>query len=194
MSAPKISVKKLDPRATIPKKASPTDIGYDLTIIEKEELIIGQWSQRITDPEVLMYDTGIAIEPENGYYVEIVPRSSIIKSGYIMANSIGVIDPSYRGSLKIALVKIDQNATEIPLPYRGFQLIVRKIETADFVCTDNELSQTSRGNGGFGSTNQPAQGRRNKAKLPETKSDPTGSAPPLQLQLNHQLLEFNEDD
>jgi deoxyuridine 5'-triphosphate nucleotidohydrolase len=191
MSTPKIIVKKTDPRAVIPKKASATDIGYDLTIISKEELIIGQWSQRVTEPEVSLYDTGISVEPENGYYVEIVPRSSLIKSGYILANSVGIIDPSYRGSLKVALIKIDTNATEIPLPYRGFQLIVRKSENAEFVCTDGDLSQTSRGAGGFGSTNF---ARRNRPKMPETRSDPTGSAPPLQIQMNHQILEFNEDE
>ena len=56
-----------------------------------------------------MYDTGIQVKPQYGYYFEIVPRSSLSKSGYILANSIGIIDPSYSGNLYIVLIKIDDN-------------------------------------------------------------------------------------
>ena len=54
-----------------------------------------------------MYDSYISVQPPEGYYFEIVPRSSISKLGYILTNSIGIIDPSYRGTLKVVLTKIN---------------------------------------------------------------------------------------
>ena len=74
-----------------------------------------------------MYDTGISVEPPCGYYTEIVPRSSIVKTGYIMTNSIGIIDPTYRGTLKICVTRIDDTLPELTIPFKKFQLIVRKM-------------------------------------------------------------------
>ena len=184
MSTPKILVKKMVPEAVMPTKAQPSDIGYDLTIISRETILTGTWHGRVMDPEVLLFDTGICVEPDNGYYVEVVPRSSLSKTGYIMANSVGIIDPTYRGTIKVALIKIDKFAPDVPLPYRGFQLVVRKAESADFVCTDSELSSTVRGSGGFGSTNaQPSQTASNRRRRPEIRNDPTASAMPLAFQV-----------
>ena len=101
-----------------------------------------------------LYDTGIKIEVDEGYYTEIVPRSSISKFGYILANNIGIIDNHYRGNLMIALTKIADDAPEIVLPFKCCQLIVRKqiysnlIEITD----DTLLTETDRNTGGFGST------------------------------------------
>ena len=71
-----------DKRAVIPTKAHTTDIGYDLTAIDVYKKI----SNKIT-----LFETGIAVSPPTGYYIEIVPRSSISKTGYMLANSIGII-------------------------------------------------------------------------------------------------------
>jgi dUTP pyrophosphatase len=133
-----------DQRAVVPSKAHHDDIGYDLTIIDVAKVI----SDRIT-----MFDTGIAVKPPTGYYTEVVPRSSFSKSGYVLANSIGVIDPQYRGTIKIVILKVDFNAEPLPLPYKGFQLILRKAETCDVQIVD-DLDQTDRGDGGFGSTDR----------------------------------------
>lgn len=189
MSTPKILVKKSTPEAVIPTKASPSDIGYDLTIISRETILTGTWHGRVMDPEVLLFDTGISVEPDNGYYVEVVPRSSLSRTGYIMANSVGVIDPTYRGTIKVALIKIDKYAPDIPLPFKGFQLIVRKIENADFVCTESELSTTNRGAGGFGSTNASSQSAANqrRRRQQDMRSDPTATAMPLAFQMGEQL-------
>lgn len=184
MTTPKILVKKMLPEAVTPSKGSPTDIGYDLTIVSRDSILTGTWHGRIMDPEVFLFDTGISIEPENGYYVEVVPRSSLSRTGYILANSVGIIDPSYRGTIKVALVKIDKYAPDIPLPFRGFQLIVRKIENAEFVCTDSDLSSTARGTGGFGSTNV-AQNNTNRGRRrqQENRNDPTATVLPVQFQM-----------
>ena len=100
-----------------------------------------------------MYDSYISVQPPDGVYFEIVPRSSISKTGYILTNSIGIIDPSYRGTLKVVLTKIDDTKPDIELPNKRFQLIPRTFISNMFeVSNVDELSNTKRGDGGFGST------------------------------------------
>lgn len=137
-----LSVKLEHPNSVIPTKAHIEDIGYDVTIISIFKVV----NDRIT-----MYETGISVKPEDGYYVEIVPRSSFSKTGYVLANSIGVIDPNYRGTIKIAVIKVDITMPDLPIPYKGFQLIVRKVENVTIQQVD-DLDNTTRGSGGFGST------------------------------------------
>ena len=138
----KCLVAKTRPDAIIPFKTNDTDVGYDLTIIDIKKEI---------HETCTLYTTGIVIKPRVGYYTEIVPRSSIIKSGYMLANSVGVIDNTYTGELMIALIKVNPDAKPIELPFRGFQLIFRKQEEAEFELVD-DVVETIRGNGGFGST------------------------------------------
>jgi len=136
---------KVDEKAILPSKERASDVGLDLTIISKVKDI----SKKIS-----MYDTGIIVSPSFGYYTKIVPRSSIIKSGYMLSNSIGIIDNTYRGTLKICLTKIDDSLPDLKLPFKCCQLIIdRSIHyTADEVFSIDELGSTSRGDGGFGST------------------------------------------
>jgi len=134
---------KLNKNAIVPTKAHPSDIGWDLTAIS----VVKKLGANST-----MYDTGITCCPPPGYYTEIVARSSIVKTGYILTNGIGIIDPSYRGTLRICLTKVDDTKPDITVPFRLAQLIVRKIENIDIIKVQ-ELSETDRGDGGFGSTN-----------------------------------------
>ena len=138
-------IKKLRPDARIPEKAHISDTGYDLwvTRVHKE-----------LDNGVVMYGTGLAIQPPHGYYFEIVPRSSIIKSGYIQANGIGVVDQGYRGELFVPLLKVAPNAPNLELPKKIAQLVLREINTCEFF-EKKELHETKRGAGGFGSTDDP---------------------------------------
>ena len=69
----------------------------------------------------------------------------------MLANSIGIIDSSYRGELLIALSKIDDNSSDIQFPFRCCQLIMRK-QVFPILEEINETSDSSRGDGGFGST------------------------------------------
>ena len=138
-----IKVKMTHGQAVIPSKAHESDSGYDLTIIEKVK----------ENGNMVMFDTGIAVEPPDGFYIDVAPRSSIYKSGYIFANSFGVIDSSYRGSIKVVLIKIDENAPEIELPCRIGQMILRPLIQAD-ITPVLELDKTVRGDGGFGSSNK----------------------------------------
>jgi dUTP pyrophosphatase len=132
---------KTHPDAQPPKKAYPSDVGFDLYLVEKIKETDG----------VIMYDTGIAVKPPSGYYFEVVGRSSISKSGYMLANNIGIIDPHYRDSLRVALIKVNPSAPELQLPCRLVQLIPRQLVDMSPVQVD-ALDETDRGKGGFGST------------------------------------------
>jgi dUTP pyrophosphatase len=133
-----------DPKAVIPTKGTPFSVGYDLTAIS----IYKKLSDR-----TILYDTGIKVQPPKGYYTEIVPRSSISKTGYCLSNSVGTIDPDFTGRLLIALTKIDESCPDLTLPFTKCQLILRKYE--DYTMKEiNQLDQTERGEGGFGSTDR----------------------------------------
>ena len=141
---PTCKVALFDARAVLPFKTRVSDVGYDLGIIHVHKKI---------NNVVTLYKTGVKIQLESGWYVEIVPRSSLIKTGYMLANSIGIIDNTYTGELLVALAKIDPDAKPIEFPFTGVQLIFRK---QNFVKIDKvdeqDIGCTERANGGFGST------------------------------------------
>ena len=126
----------------IQNKANFSDVGYDLSIIA----IAKEFNSKTK-----LYNTGIKIDIPIGYYVEIVPRSSISKSGYMLANSIGIIDCSYKGELFVALTKVCDDTPEISFPFKCCQLIMKKQIFPDMVET-NELEVSKRAEGGFGSS------------------------------------------
>lgn len=140
----RLTYKTTLPNASLPDHALDGDVGIDITAV---------CVHKVLSTHTVMYDTGICIQPEDGYYVEIVPRSSIVKTGYILSNSIAIIDQKYRGSLKIVLTRVDPTVPALQLPFTLCQLILRKAETIEPVLVD-ELDDTVRGNGGFGSTNK----------------------------------------
>lgn len=149
---PLLKIYKADADAIVPSKNNYSDAGLDLTIIKEYKRL---------NSDTVLYDTGIKLEIPNGYYVEIVPRSSISRSGYILANSIGIIDQGYTGNLYVALRKINKDCEELVLPYKCCQIIMKKqiypkIIIEDLVVGTETHSQcdsaTSRGSGGFGST------------------------------------------
>ena len=129
--------------AILPSRAHETDVGYDLTAIRK---------YKVLENGVVLYDTGLAISPPPGFYIEIVPRSSISKTGYMLANSVGTIDPSYTGNLYIALVKVIPDSPELCLPFTKCQFVLRKAYYGVVKEVDNINSNDNRGEGGFGST------------------------------------------
>jgi deoxyuridine 5'-triphosphate nucleotidohydrolase len=131
-----------DVNAVLPTKRI-IDVGFDLTIISVAKKI----SNKIT-----LYETGVALDIPIGYYVELVPRSSMSKTGYMLANSVGVIDPGFTGTVKVPLIKVDDSMPNIELPIRIAQLILKPYVFA-YARQVNYISQTTRGSGGFGSTN-----------------------------------------
>ena len=133
---------KRHPEAVPPRKKRGSDSGYDLTVISVVSSV-GNYT---------LYDTGIRVVPPPGIYFDVVPRSSVWDSGYIMPNSVGVIDCSYIGTIKIGLFKVDQGSPDLVLPARIAQMIPRNLVHLE--CKEGEVDEgfTSRGNGGFGST------------------------------------------
>jgi dUTP pyrophosphatase len=125
----------------VPFKTRVSDSGYDITLIEK----IKQTG------DVEFYTTGIKIKPIYGFYFDLVPRSSIMKTGYMLANSVGIIDQGYFGEVIAGLIKVDKGAPDLELPARILQIIPRQAFHIEWELV-NELPETQRGEGGFGST------------------------------------------
>ena len=153
----KIKVKKLHPDAILPKSAHVTDAGYDLVAID---------DGKITDTYI-QYRTGLSIEVESGYHTELFPRSSISEKDLVLANSVGVVDHGYRNELFVRfkiIPPLERSETTnmcrlmfVTKKYKKgdkiAQLLVRRTEHADFEWAE-ELSDTERNQGGFGSSGQ----------------------------------------
>jgi len=129
------------PQAVQPTKGAVSDSGFDLTLVERSK----------RHGAVEFFRTGIRVQPAFGWYFDLVPRSSIAKSGYMLANSVGVIDRGYTGEILVPLIKVDANAPDLQLPSRLVQMIPRQIIAAELIEVA-EFDETVRGDGGFGST------------------------------------------
>jgi len=131
----------LEEGAIAPFKKRISDSGWDLhlvKLIKKEE-------------NLYFFDTGVRVAPPPGFYFDLVPRSSIYKSGFVLANSVGIIDMTYRGTIKVPLIKVDFSKPDPELPWRAVQLIPRRFFPLE-VELSTSLDKTIRGEGGFGST------------------------------------------
>lgn len=124
-----------------PSKARASDSGYDLVVLEK----VKQFGQ------VELWDTGVKILPDYGWYFDMVPRSSIIKTGYMLANSVGIIDRTYTGNVMVPLIKIDPNSPALQAGARVVQIIPRPVVHVEIEEID-DIEDTDRADGGFGST------------------------------------------
>ena len=119
-------------------------MGYDLTIIKEVKKL---------NENTTLYDTGLKISVAYGYYTEIVPRSSLSKSGYVLSNSVGIIEKSYNGNLYVSLTKVDKDSKNIELPFRCCQLIFKQQIYMNIIEIVDDLNEeTTRNDGGFGST------------------------------------------
>lgn len=148
-TALKVKVKKLHDHATIPTYAKFGDVGMDFTATSK-----------LTENDRIIYGTDLAFEIPEGYFMMLVPRSSIYKKDLYLTNHCGIIDSGYRGEVKFIFRKDpkpevfgsffspidsynigDRIGQAIILPYP-------KVEFEEV----NELSDSERGSGGFGSS------------------------------------------
>lgn len=127
--------------AVVPRKAHASDVGYDLSVIAPVK--------RLTD-DTHLYDTGLRAVVSHGFYLEIVPRSSMSKTGYTLANGVGIVDPGYAGNLLVALTR-GPHAQDVVFPFKCCQLIVRS-QIHVTVEVSSAAPATTRGGGGFGST------------------------------------------
>jgi dUTP pyrophosphatase len=145
-----MEVQLVHKNAVLPAKANICDVGYDLTIIEE-----CKYPPKHECKNLKFYDTGIRIRPPPGFYLEIHARSSLMKTGHMLANATGIIDPDYRGNIIIALTKFDQSMPDLVIGdgLRVAQLVIRPHVSLPVNRVDN-LNNTTRGQGGFGSTGQ----------------------------------------
>jgi len=165
-----VNIKKLVPEAVIPTYAHPGDAGMDVTAV----------SINVTD-KYIEYGTGLSFELPEGYVMLIFPRSSVSKYDLSLANAVGVLDSGYRGELKLRFKRnyrienvpsedTDFKATTTSIVNLGYaneyqlnacnwynvgdkigQIMILPYPTINFTQVD-DLSDTERGSGGFGST------------------------------------------
>lgn len=129
----------------LPEYETPLSAGMDLRA-NIEEPIVLQPMQRVLVP------TGLFIELPAGCEAQIRPRSGLaLKHGITVLNSPGTIDADYRGEIKILLINLSSESFEIKNSERIAQMIISKHERVELEAT-NDLTQTQRGEGGFGHT------------------------------------------
>lgn len=128
--------------AVFPEIVDYEATGIDLTLIEK----VKDWGT------TQVFTTGLKVSPPTGYYFLLFPRSSISKTGYILANGVGVIDKNYSGDILVPLIKVDQDAPDLELPIRLVQLVAMPLLDFEIVRVDSFDEETTRGDNGFGST------------------------------------------
>lgn len=142
-----VKIKKLDPSAKIPKYAKEGDAGMDITAIAVNY-----------DNDYISYKTGLAFEIPDGYVGLLFPRSSNSTKELILCNSVGVLDSGYRGEVEFRykLVGNGTLAHGIHNIYsvgdRVGQIIIIPYSIIEFVESE-DLSNSARGDQGFGSTN-----------------------------------------
>ena len=139
-----VKIKKVNSLAQIPSYAKDGDAGMDLIATS----IISETDTQIT------YGLGVVLEIPKGFVGLVFPRSSIRKTRLQLSNSVGVIDSGYRGELQATFNKINNNSVsenDYKVGDRVAQIMIIPHPPIEFEEAD-ELSDTERGEGGFGST------------------------------------------
>lgn len=137
----KVKIKRLDKSAVIPKYAKDGDAGLDLTAT----------AYKVNEKGQYVYTSDLALEIPDGYVGLLFPRSSICKKDLEMTNSVGVIDSNYRGPIKSVFNPTCEDPEIYELGERFAQLIIIPYPKIEFEEVE-ELSETNRGIGGYGST------------------------------------------
>ena len=142
----KIKVKVLDNSITLPKYETVSSAGMDIRAFIPEGKI------EIEPQERKLIRTGLCLEIPKGYEVQIRPRSGLaLKNGITVLNSPGTIDADYRGELRVILINHSADRFLITNEMRIAQIVVAQFSRVDLLEVEN-LSETDRGEGGFGST------------------------------------------
>lgn len=129
----------------LPNYATFNSAGMDLRSANKEEIIIKPGQAKLIP-------TGIAIALPEGYEAQIRPRSGLaLKHSLTVLNTPGTIDADYRGEIGVILINHGETYFSIERNTRIAQMVINKYEHCQLILT-NELDETARGSGGFGST------------------------------------------
>ncbi len=138
-----LKIKKLVENAIIPGYAHPGDAGLDLFSVEEKILQPGERG---------LIGTGISLQLPEGTEAQVRPRSGLaIKNGITLLNSPGTIDCGYRGEVKVILINHGQEPFHVETGMKLAQMVIKPVLTVEVLQVE-ELTDTSRGSGGFGST------------------------------------------
>lgn len=139
-----VKIKKLNEKATLPYKAHKTDAGYDLfSVIEAT----------IDPGETKLIKTGISIQLPPNTEAQIRPRSGLaLKHSITVLNSPGTIDEEYRGEIGVILINHGKASFVVEEKMKIAQMVVKPVLSVDIEEFKGDLSNTNRGEGGFGST------------------------------------------
>ena len=139
-----LPIKRLDPTDELPSYAYEGDAGLDLRANE---------SVTLAPHERRLVSTGLAVAIPEGYAGFVQPRSGLaLREGLSMANTPGLVDSHYRGELKVCAVNLDdERSISIERGERIAQLVIQRVPVVRLVEVD-ELDETDRGAGGFGSS------------------------------------------
>lgn len=143
-----VGVVRLNPEAIIPEYAHSTDAGADIFAVEDTEIAAG---------ETKLVKTGLAVAIPEGYEIQVRPRSGLsLKSPLRVANAPGTIDSSYRGEVCVIMTNTGTNAYTINKHDKIAQMLIAPTPMIRWnECeTVEELGETARGTGGFGSTDK----------------------------------------
>lgn len=136
----KVKFKKLHADAKAPFQATPGSAGFDLTATSKER----------ADYYHTRYGTGLAVEIPDGYVGLLFPRSSCYKKGMLLSNCVGVVDSDFRGEVSAVFLGTHEEIS-YQVGDRICQLVIMPFPAVEYVEAE-ELSETIRGTGGYGST------------------------------------------
>lgn len=140
-----MKIKLLNDLAKVPTRGSEDAAGFDLYAATNYNI-------EIRPNEVVKIDTGISVEIPKGYFGAIFARSGLAtKQGLRPANAVGVIDADYRGNIIVALYNDSTEPQTVLAQSRIAQLVLIPYSTEEIEIV-NELNDTLRGEGGFGST------------------------------------------
>lgn len=145
---PTLRIKRLDARAPLPEYKSALAAGLDLAACfpSDEPAII------LRPGRIALIPTGLSIAIPAGYEAQIRPRSGLAgKYGITLPNSPGTIDADYRGQIIVPLINLGSEPYELTHGTRIAQMVIAPVSHAEIIEVD-ELDQTLRGQGGFGST------------------------------------------
>ena len=132
-------------RFDLPRYATPLSAGMDVRANIDEAVVLRPL-------ERAMIPTGLSIELPEGYEMQIRPRSGLAaKHGITVLNSPGTIDADYRGEIRVILVNLSNEEFRIEAGERIAQMVVARHEQVEWELTE-ELAESERGEGGFGST------------------------------------------
>lgn len=140
-----LKIKRLEHNKVLPEYKTEGAAGMDLCAAIEEPIVLKPL-------ERMLVPTGLKIELEHGYEAQIRPRSGMsIKHGITLINCVGTIDEDYRGEVCVPVVNISNETYAIQPQERVAQMIIARVEQAKLEVV-TELSDTERGEGGFGST------------------------------------------